>query len=72
LVFRIRLRDRYILLFVTHHIVSDAWSRGVMLRELNALYPAFAAGKPSPLPELPIQYGDFAAWQHQQWQDGAL
>ncbi len=62
---------RHILLFVTHHIVSDAWSRGVMLRELNALYPAFAAGKPSPLPELPIQYGDFAAWQRQQWQDGA-
>ena len=49
-----------------HHIVFDGWSLGVFLRELAALYEAFAAGLPSPLPELPIQYVDYAAWQ-QEW-----
>ncbi len=46
-----------------HHIVSDAWSQSVLNRELGALYAAFVAGEPSPLPELPIQYADYAAWQ---------
>ena len=46
-----------------HHIVSDGWSMGVLVRELAALYDAFAAGQPSPLPELPVQYADFAVWQ---------
>jgi amino acid adenylation domain-containing protein/non-ribosomal peptide synthase protein (TIGR01720 family) len=46
-----------------HHIVSDGWSLGILGREIAALYPAFAAGRPSPLPELPVQYPDFAAWQ---------
>src|SRR5207244_3774274 len=46
-----------------HHIVSDAWSMEVLVRELEAIYPAFVAGEPSPLPELPIQYSDFASWQ---------
>ncbi|MFP2932693.1 condensation domain-containing protein, partial [Pyxidicoccus sp. 3LG] len=54
---------RHVLVLTMHHIVSDGWSMGVLIRELTALYPAFVAGQPSPLPELPLQYGDFAAWQ---------
>jgi amino acid adenylation domain-containing protein len=46
-----------------HHIVSDGWSMGVLVREVTALYTALAAGRPSPLPELPLQYADFAVWQ---------
>src|SRR4029079_4564348 len=46
-----------------HHIASDGWSVGVLVRELAELYGAFSAGRPSPLPPLPIQYADFAAWQ---------
>ncbi|WP_416671490.1 amino acid adenylation domain-containing protein [Egbenema bharatensis] len=61
----------YLLLFTMHHIISDGWSRGVLIRELAALYEAFADGKPSPLPELPIQYGDFAVWQRQ-WLQGEV
>ncbi|HEY0783434.1 MAG TPA: condensation domain-containing protein, partial [Thermoanaerobaculia bacterium] len=55
--------DDHVILCTMHHIVSDAWSLGVLMRELGALYPAFAAGKPSPLPPLAIQYADFAQWQ---------
>ncbi|HKH43205.1 MAG TPA: amino acid adenylation domain-containing protein [Thermoanaerobaculia bacterium] len=55
------------LLVVMHHVVSDGWSMGVLVREIGALYEAFAAGRPvsstGPLPELPIQYADFAVWQ---------
>jgi hypothetical protein len=51
------------LLIVLHHIVSDAWSMGVLTRELAAIHSAFAAGRPSPLPPLPLQYADFAVWQ---------
>ncbi|MBD1879528.1 non-ribosomal peptide synthetase [Coleofasciculus sp. FACHB-T130] len=56
----------HLMLFTMHHIVSDGWSRGVIIQELAELYEAFCQGKPSPLPELPIQYADFAAWQRQQ------
>ncbi|BAZ11503.1 amino acid adenylation domain protein [Calothrix sp. NIES-4071] len=59
----------HIVLFTIHHIVSDAWSIGVFVREFAALYTAFESKKPSPLPELPIQYADFAVWQHQ-WLQG--
>ncbi len=52
-----------VLLQTVHHIVSDGWSMGVLYRELGVLYEAFAAGRPSPLTELPIQYADFACWQ---------
>jgi amino acid adenylation domain-containing protein len=58
-----------IVLLTMHHIVSDAWSEGVFVREISALYTAFSAGKPSPLPELELQYGDFALWQRQ-WLQG--
>ena len=46
-----------------HHIASDGWSMGILMRELRALYGAFGAGDPSPLAELPVQYADFAVWQ---------
>jgi amino acid adenylation domain-containing protein len=55
--------DEHLLVLVMHHIVSDGWSMGVLVHEIGALYPAFLAGQPSPLPELPIQYPDFALWQ---------
>ncbi|HEY2292939.1 MAG TPA: amino acid adenylation domain-containing protein, partial [Thermoanaerobaculia bacterium] len=51
------------LLLTMHHIVSDGWSMGVLVREVTQLYAAAAAGAPSPLPELAIQYADFAVWQ---------
>jgi amino acid adenylation domain-containing protein len=50
---------------VTHHIVSDAASRDILFREIAALYEAFSANKSSPLPQLPIRYGDFALWQRE-------
>lgn len=55
----------HLVLFTIHHIVSDAWSMGVLIQELAALYEAFSTGKLSPLPDLPIQYADFAIWQRQ-------
>jgi aspartate racemase len=58
-------QEEHVLLLTLHHIVSDAWSMGVLLGELSAVYNAFIAGKPSPLSELPIQYVDFAVWQRQ-------
>ncbi|MBW8873678.1 MAG: amino acid adenylation domain-containing protein [Acidobacteria bacterium] len=61
----LRAANDFVLLLTVHHIVSDGWSMGVLYRELGALYEAFTAGRPSPLPALPIQYADFAYWQHQ-------
>ncbi|MFH8367580.1 amino acid adenylation domain-containing protein [Streptomyces sp. NPDC018031] len=58
--------EEYVLLVAMHHLVSDGWSVKVLLTELSALYAAIAAGRPSPLPELGIQYGDFAVWQQEQ------
>ncbi len=55
--------QEHLVLAVQHHIVSDGWSIGVLTRELAALYAAFTAGAASPLPELAIQYADYAAWQ---------
>ncbi|MEG4227993.1 amino acid adenylation domain-containing protein [Microcoleus sp. N9_B2] len=57
--------EEYVLLLTLHHIIFDGWSIGVFLQELAALYEAFSIGKPSPLPELPIQYADFAIWQRE-------
>ena len=56
---------QHVLLLTMHHIISDGWSMGVLIRELSVLYPAFKAGRHSPLPELAIQYADFAHWQRQ-------
>ena len=61
----------YLLVLNLHHIVFDDWSMGVLIRELGALYTAFSSGKLSPLPELPIQYADFAIWQRE-WLQGRL
>jgi amino acid adenylation domain-containing protein/non-ribosomal peptide synthase protein (TIGR01720 family) len=55
----------HVLLLVIHHIVTDDWSMGVLVRELTSLYEAFSSGRPSPLPELDLQYADFACWQRQ-------
>ncbi len=57
--------EEHVLVLNMHHIVSDGWSMGVFVRELRALYEAFSQGRPSPLPELPIQYADFAVWQRE-------
>jgi amino acid adenylation domain-containing protein len=57
--------ERHVLLLTIHHIVADGWSMSVWFRELAALYRAFAEGRPSPLPELTIQYPDFAVWQRE-------
>jgi amino acid adenylation domain-containing protein len=66
----LRLSDQdHVLLITMHHIISDGWSIGVLLEELVALYTAFSQGQPSPLPELPVQYADFAEWQRQ-WLSG--
>ncbi|MFZ5918494.1 MAG: amino acid adenylation domain-containing protein, partial [Chloroflexota bacterium] len=62
----------HIVLLTMHHIVSDGWSMGVLIRELSELYPAFLAGQPSPLPPLPLQYVDFAHWQRGWLQGEAL
>ncbi len=61
----------YVALFTMHHIISDVWSMGVLMREFTTLYQAFCENKPSPLAELPIQYGDFAVWQHD-WLQGEV
>jgi amino acid adenylation domain-containing protein/FkbH-like protein len=55
--------DDHVLLIVIHHIAGDRWSAGILAQELAALYAAFVRGEPSPLPELAIQYADFALWQ---------
>ncbi|MFL5358250.1 amino acid adenylation domain-containing protein, partial [Archangium sp.] len=60
----LRLGEReHILLLDMHHVVSDGWSLGVLIREMAALYEAFISGREAVLPELPIQYADYAAWQ---------
>lgn len=63
--------EEHILLVTTHHIVTDGWSMGIFHRELMELYEAFAAGRPSPLRELPIQYADYAGW-HRGWFEGSI
>ncbi|WP_371865564.1 non-ribosomal peptide synthase/polyketide synthase [Dictyobacter alpinus] len=69
----LRLHQReHILLLSMHHIISDAWSMGILLREISQLYNAFAAGEPSPLPPLKIHYADYAVWQQSQRQQQIL
>jgi amino acid adenylation domain-containing protein/non-ribosomal peptide synthase protein (TIGR01720 family) len=63
--------DEHVLLLTMHHIVSDGWSMGVLVRELVTLYAAYASGTPIDLPELPIQYSDYAHWQRE-WLQGEL
>ncbi|MES1244340.1 MAG: amino acid adenylation domain-containing protein [Acidobacteriota bacterium] len=69
----VRLGDGdHVLILNCHHIVLDGWSMNVLVSELMALYGAFAAGEPSPLPELALQYPDLAAWQREQLAGGVL
>ncbi len=66
----LRMGEReHVLVLVMHHIVSDGWSMGILVRELAGLYEAFSKGRPSPLAELPVQYADYAAWQRE-WLSG--
>ncbi|MFL6291648.1 MAG: condensation domain-containing protein, partial [Thermoanaerobaculia bacterium] len=55
--------DEHAAFCAMHHIASDGWSMGVLIGEVSALYAAFCEGRPSPLPELPVQYLDYARWQ---------
>ncbi|HEX2642744.1 MAG TPA: amino acid adenylation domain-containing protein, partial [Thermoanaerobaculia bacterium] len=57
-------REDHAVALTTHHVASDGWSIGILVREVTAIYAAFAQGEPSPLPELAVQYADFAVWQH--------
>uniref|UniRef100_UPI0013D50505 non-ribosomal peptide synthetase n=1 Tax=Myxococcus vastator TaxID=2709664 RepID=UPI0013D50505 len=68
----LRLGEReHVLVLMMHHIVSDGWSMGVLVREVAALYEAFSQGRPSSLPELPVQYPDYAVWQRE-WLKGEV
>lgn len=64
--------EDHTLVITMHHIISDGWSNRILFREMAFLYEAFCAGKPSPLPPLPIQYADFACWQRESLKGGAL
>lgn len=61
-------QDDYVFYVNMHHTITDRWSGAIFEEEMGALYPAFATGQPSPLPELPIQYADYAVWQRERMQ----
>lgn len=62
----------HVMAIVMHHIISDGWSLGVLSKEVFQLYAAFTSDRPSPLPDLPIQYADFSEWQREYLQGEAL
>src|SRR6185369_12877554 len=64
--------SEHVLLITTHHIVSDGWSMGILIRELTTLYDDLAVGRPSALARLPVQYADYAIWQRQWLQNDLL
>ena len=64
--------EEHVLLLVIHHIVCDGWSVNVLFRELQAFYGVLRSGEQASLPELPVQYADYAVWERQRLQDGAL
>jgi len=76
LMLRVRLfrlaANEHALMLVLHHVAADGWSMGVLYREMGAFYAAFARGLQPALPELQIQYADFAVWQQQYLQGGTL
>jgi amino acid adenylation domain-containing protein len=73
---RVRLlelgEEKQALLVVIHHIIADGWSLPVFFRELEILYEAYRRGEERPLPNLPVQYGDYAVWQREQLERGGL
>ncbi|HEX3249420.1 MAG TPA: amino acid adenylation domain-containing protein [Pyrinomonadaceae bacterium] len=73
--FRVKLvrvaENEHTLFAVMHHIISDGWSLGVLIREVATLYDAYSRGRENPLPELTIQYADYAAWQRE-WLSGEV
>jgi amino acid adenylation domain-containing protein len=64
--------EEHLLLLTMHHIASDGWSIGVLMNEMSALYTAFTQSIEPELPDLPIQYSDFAVWQRERLQTGAF
>jgi non-ribosomal peptide synthetase component F/acyl carrier protein len=64
--------EEHVLLLTVHHIASDGWSMEILFREIASFYEDFCGGKPSRLPELPIQYADYALWQRQRLEGEAL
>ncbi len=65
-------REDWVFLLAMHHIICDGWSLTVFLNELSTIYACFSRGEPSPLPELPVQYADFAVWQRKWLQSEVL
>ncbi|HEV7518607.1 MAG TPA: condensation domain-containing protein, partial [Thermoanaerobaculia bacterium] len=63
--------EEHVLLLTLHHVVADGWSIGILVRELGEAYSAFAVGRSPVLPELPVQYADYAVWQRQ-WLSGEV
>ncbi|HEX4965432.1 MAG TPA: amino acid adenylation domain-containing protein [Thermoanaerobaculia bacterium] len=63
--------EEHLLLLSLHHIASDGWSMGILVREVTALYAAASTGQPALLPKLPVQYADYAAWQRR-WLAGEV
>ena len=64
--------EEHVLAMAMHHIISDGWSLGVLVGELSELYAAAVEARPARLPELPVQYADFAVWQRARLRDEAL
>ncbi|MFD2168460.1 amino acid adenylation domain-containing protein [Tumebacillus lipolyticus] len=64
--------QEHILSLIIHHIAADGWSMGVLAEELSMLYDAFSSGSPSPLSDLSVQYADYAHWQRERVQSGAI
>jgi amino acid adenylation domain-containing protein len=64
--------DDHALMLSLHHIAGDGWSMGILLREVSTLYQAYSSGAPSSLPEMPLQYADFAIWQRSLSEDAGL
>ncbi|HEX5886575.1 MAG TPA: amino acid adenylation domain-containing protein, partial [Pyrinomonadaceae bacterium] len=64
--------EEHVVLFTMHHIISDEWSIGLLMKEIGVLYEAFSRGTPSLLPELKIQYADYAGWQQHWLRDEVL
>jgi amino acid adenylation domain-containing protein len=64
--------EEHWLLMPMHHIITDGWSIGLFVKELETLYTAFSKGLPSPLPEMPLQYADFTLWQRQRFNEEVL